>query len=155
VFIAIRLCRAEKQEEKAKSSIYSNTISLHCRHKQEYNSIRVRDMDSQSGGVGSMEVAIVVAFLAVAVGFVIFMQSGGFLQFAIDRAIEDERVILGMTKDDVVSSWGWSYHSEEQSIKIMGVDETVALTWTYEGRGQAVHFNSDGIVIWVAKCSGD
>ena len=107
-------------------------------------------MDSQPGGVGSLEVAIAVAFVAVAMFFVIFMQSGGFLQLAIDRAIEDGRVILGMTEDDVISSWGWPYHSEEQSIEIMGVDETVALTWTYEGPHCTVHFGSGGIVIWVA-----
>jgi len=103
----------------------------------------------------ALQWAIVVAFVAVTVGFVIFMQSGGFLQLAIDRAIEDGRVIFGMTTDDVISSWGRPSVTNSNSIRIMGVDELVASTWTYEGRDQAVYFNGDGIVIWVAECSGD
>ena len=102
----------------------------------------------------ALQWAVVVAFVAVAVGFVIFMQSGGFLQLAIDWAIEDGRVILGMTADDVISSWGRPSVTDINSIRIMGVDELVASTWTYGGRGQTVYFNSDGIVIWVA-CDSD
>lgn len=151
VLITIGLRRAREQREKTKISIYSNTLSLHCRHKQEYNSIRVRDMDDET----ALQWAIVVAFVAVTVGFVIFMQSGGFLQLAIDRAIEDGRVIFGMTTDDVISSWGRPSITDNNSIRIMGADELVASTWTYEGRDQAVYFNGDGIVIWVAECSGD
>jgi len=112
-------------------------------------------MDDQTAALNSLQVAVVVAFLAVTLGIVIFMQSGGFLQLAIDRAIEDGRVIFGMTRDDVVSSWGRPSVTGGNSIKIMGVDELVASTWTYQGRGRSVHFNSDGIVIWVAECSGD
>jgi hypothetical protein len=112
-----------------------------------YNSIGVRDMDDE---MATLQLAVVVAFIAVAIGFLIFVQSGGFLQLAIKQAIEDGRVILGMTKDDVISSWGRSYHAEEQSIRIMDVDEPVALTWTYENPHRTVRFSNDGTVIWVA-----
>jgi hypothetical protein len=100
--------------------------------------------------MATLELAVVVAFIAVAIGFLIFVQSGGFLQLAIDRAIEDGRVILGMTKDDVISSWGRPYKAEEHSIQVMDVDEPVASTWTYENPHRTVHFSNDGIVIWVA-----
>lgn len=110
--------------------------------KLEYNSIEVSGMDN-------LEVAVVVAFVAVAVGILILVQSGGFLAGAIERAIDDGRVILGMTKDDVISSWGWPYRAEEHSIQIMGVDELVALTWAFENPQRTVHFNSNGTVIWV------
>ena len=97
-----------------------------------------------------LQLAVVVAFVAVALGFLIFVQSGGFLALAIERAIEDGRVIVGMTKDDVISSWGRPYHAEEHSIRVLDVDKLVALTWTYENLHRTVHFNSDRIVIWVA-----
>ena len=109
-------------------------------------------MDDQTA---TLQLVVVLAFVAVALAFLMFVQSGGFLQPAINRAINEGRVILGMTKEDVISSWGRSYHAEEPSIQIMGVDELVASTWTYEGRGQTVHFNSDGIVIWITACSED
>ena len=109
-------------------------------------------MDDQTA---TLQLVVVVAFVAVAIGFLIFVQSGGLLQLAIDQAIDDGRVILGMTKEDVISSWGRPYHTEEPSIQIMDVAALVALTWTYEYPHRTVHFNSDGIVIWVAECSGD
>ena len=97
-----------------------------------------------------LQLAVVLAFVAVALGFLIFVQSGGFLALAIERAIEDGRLIVGMTKDDVIRSWGQSYHAEEHSIRLVDVDKLVALNWTYENPHRTVHFNSDGIVIWVA-----
>lgn len=108
-------------------------------------------MDDQTAALNSLQLAVVVAFLAVALGIVIFMQSGGFLQIAINLAIEDGRVIPGMSRDDVVSSWGSPSQAGGPSIKPM----IVALTWTYKGRGQAVHFSSDGIVICVTEYLGD
>lgn len=102
----------------------------------------------------ALQLAVIVAFVAVMLGFLVFVTSGGFLEIAIEQAIEDGRVILGMTKDDVLSSWGWPSRSEEHSIELMGVDELVALTWTYEGSHCQVHFSSDGVVIWVACDSG-
>lgn len=107
-------------------------------------------MDDQTA---TLQLVVAFAFVAVVLAFLVFVQSGGFLQLAIDWAINEGRVILGMTKEDVISSWGRSYHAEKPSIQIMGVDELVASTWTYEGRGQTVHFNSDGIVIWITGSS--
>ena len=92
----------------------------------------------------------VVAFVAVALGFLIFVQSGGFLALAIEWAIEDGRVIVGMTKDDVISSWGQPSRAETPSIRPLNVYELVAATWIYENPHRTVHLNSDGIVIWVA-----
>jgi len=94
--------------------------------------------------------AVVVGFVAMTLGFLIFVQSGGFLALAIDRAIEDGRVILGMTKDDVISSWGQPSRAEPSSIRPLTVDGLVAATWAYENPHHTVYFNSDGIVIWVA-----
>jgi hypothetical protein len=110
-------------------------------------------MDDQTATLQSV---VVLALVAVGLAFVIFVQDGGLLRLAIGRAIADGRVILGMTKEDVISSWGRSYHAKEPSIQRMGVDtELVALTWTYEDPHCTVHFNSDGIVIWITGCSED
>lgn len=103
-------------------------------------------MDNQPA---ALPLVLIGTLVAVALVFVIVVQSGGLLAWAIERAIDDRRVILGMTKDDVISSWGRPYHAEEHSIQIMGVDELVALTWRFEGPQRTVHFNSDGTVIWV------
>ena len=139
------LCRA--LNEKAERGIHPNTISLHRRYTTEYNANGVRDMDDDAT---ALQLAVIVAFVAVMVGFLAFLMSEGFLEIAIKQAIEDGRVILGMTKDDVLASWGWPSRSEEHSIELMDVDELVALTWTYEGSHCQVHFSNDGIVIWVA-----
>ena len=111
-------------------------------------------MDGQTAGLGAIQVAVVVAFVAVAVGFLLFVQSGGLFALAIDRAIDEGRVIMGMTKDDVISSWGRAYHAEEHSIQVMGVDELVALSWTYENRQRIIHFSSSGVVICVLDWDG-
>jgi hypothetical protein len=97
-----------------------------------------------------LQLAVVVALVAVVLGFLIFVQSGGFLALAIEWAIEDGRVIVGMTKDDVISSWGQPSRAETPSIRPLNVDELVVATWTYENPHRTVHLNSDGIVIWVA-----
>lgn len=102
----------------------------------------------------ALQPVVVVALVAVALSFLIFVQSGGFLALAIDRAIEDGKVIIGMTKDDVISSWGCPYHAEEHSIQVMDVDELVALSWTYENRQRIVYFSSSGVVILVANWDG-
>ncbi len=133
--------------------MYANTLSI-CFYligKREYNSIEVRGMDDQTT---ALQPVVVVALVAVALGFLIFVQSGGFLTLAIEWAIEDGRVIVGMTKDDVISSWGSHYHAEEHSIQVMDVDELVTLSWTYENRQRIVHFSSSGVVIWVANWDG-
>jgi len=109
-------------------------------------------MDDQTA---TLQLAVVAAFVAVALAFLLFFQSGGFLQLAIDLAINEGRVILGMTKEDVISSWGRSYHAEEPSTQTMGVGGLVASTWAYEGRGQTVLFNSHDIVIGITGCSKD
>jgi len=98
---------------------------------------------------------LVVAFVAVALAFLMFVQSGGFLQLAINWAINEGRVILGMTKEDVISSWGHPSSIKGPSIEPMVADELVALTWTYEGRSQTVLFNRNGIVIGITGCSKD
>ena len=105
-------------------------------------------MDDQGAALLS---AVIVGFIAVALGFLLFMQEGGFLEVAIEQAIEDGRVIMGMTKDDVISSWGRAYQPEEHSIQVMNVDELASLSWTYESPHRIVHFSSDGIVIWVVN----
>lgn len=98
-----------------------------------------------------LQLAVVVAFVAVALGFLIFVQSGGFLALAIERAIEDGRVIVGMTKDDVIRSWGRPSRAETQSIRPLNVDELVAATWIYENRHRTVYFSNDGIVLCVGN----
>ena len=98
----------------------------------------------------ALHLVVIGALVGVALVFLLVAQSGGFLALAIDRAIEDGRVIMGMTKDDVISSWGYSYHCEEHSIQPLGVDELTTLTWTYEKPQRTVYFNTDGIVIWVS-----
>lgn len=104
-------------------------------------------MDDQ---MTALQPVVVVALVAVALGFLIFVQSGGFLTLAIEWAIEDGRVIVGMTKDDVISSWGQPSRAETPSIRPLNVDGLVAATWAYENPHHTVYFNSDGIVIWVA-----
>lgn len=104
-------------------------------------------MSSQSAAA-QLQWVLVGTLVAVGLAFFIIVQ-GGFLTGAIERAIEDGRVIMGMTKDDVISSWGRAYQPEEHSIQAMDVDEVVAVSWTYESPHRIVHFSSDGIVIWV------
>ena len=97
-----------------------------------------------------LEWVIVGTLAVVAIAFVFIVQGGGLLLAgAIERAIDDGRVILGMTKDDVISSWGRSYRAKEHSVQIMNVDELVALSWIYENRQRIVHFSSSGVVICV------
>jgi len=103
-------------------------------------------MDDQTTAVQ----VVVIAFVAVALGFFVFVHNGGFLALAIERAIEDGRVIVGMTKDDVISSWGHPYHAEKPAIQPLDIWKLTTLTWTYENPHHTVYFNSDGIVIWVA-----
>ena len=106
-------------------------------------------MSSQSAA-WNLEWVLVGTLVAVALVFsFIVAQSGGFLTGAIERAIDDGRVIMGMTRDDVISSWGSACQSKEHSIQAMGVAEPVAISWTYENPYRVVHFSSDGIVIWV------
>jgi hypothetical protein len=111
-------------------------------------------MVSQANGGDSLPIAIITACVVIAVAFLIVFQSGGFLEIAIKQAIEDGRVILGMTKDDVISSWGRPQHAEKPNLEIKVLDELVALTWTYEGPHCVVYFNGDGIVI-LAKCDSE
>ena len=133
--------------------MYANTLSI-CFYligNREYNAIEVSGMYDQTA---VLQWAVVVAFVAMTLGFLIFIQNGGFLALAIEQAIEDGTVIVGMTKDDVISSWGHPYHTEEHRIQAMGVDELVALSWTYENRQRIVHFSSGGVVILVANWDG-
>ncbi len=117
--------------------------------KLEYNYIEVSDMNSQSAA-SELPAIIVGTLVVVAIAFVLIVQGGGlFLAGAIERAIEDGKVILGMTKDDVIRSWGRSYRAEEHSVQIMNVDELVALSWIYENRQRIVYFSSGGVVICV------
>jgi hypothetical protein len=103
-------------------------------------------MDDQTS---ELQLVVVIALVAATLGFVLFVQSGGFLAWAIDRAIQDERVIPGMTREDVIASWGRPHLAEEHNIRVAGVNRLAALTWTYETPTRAVHFNGNGIVIWV------
>ena len=107
-------------------------------------------MDNQSAAA-QLPLVVVGALVAVVLVFFIVVQSGGLLAWAIERAIDDGKVILGMTKDDVISSWGRAYQPEEHSIRIKDVNQLVALSWTYESPHRIVHFSSDGMVIWVVK----
>lgn len=111
-------------------------------------------MVSQVGVGSSLPFVVITACVVIAVCFLIVFQSGGFLEIAIERAIDDGRVILGMTKDDVISSRGRPHRSEEPSLEIKVLEELVAGTWTYEGPHCVVHFNGDGIVIWV-ECDSE
>jgi len=95
--------------------------------------------------------AVILAFAVAAAAFILFVQSGGFLDVAIDRAIDEGRVIAGMTRAEVISSWGRPVNTEEHSIQLMDVDELVALTWTYETPHRCVHFSSAGVVLWVVS----
>ena len=125
--------------------MYVNTLSI-CFYligNREYNAIEVSGMYDQTT---VLQWAVVVGFVAMTLGFLIFVQSGGFLALAIDRAIEDGRVILGMTKDDVISSWGQPSRAGTSSIRPLNVYE---LVWTYEKPHHTVYFNSDSIVICV------
>jgi hypothetical protein len=123
----------------------TTTISLHLRVRHEYNPTEVTSVDNQT----EIQVAVLAVFVAVALGFLFFVGSGGGLDAAIERAIEDGRVILGMTKGDVIRAWGRPSGAEESSLRVMGADEPVTLTWTYEDPHRAVHFSSDGVVVWV------
>jgi len=104
-------------------------------------------MDDQTTAVQ----VVVIAVVAVALGFLIFVYNGGFLALAIERAIEDGRVVVGMTKDNVISSWGHPHHAEEPDIQPLDIGKLTTLTWTYENPHHTVYFNSDGIVIWVTN----
>ena len=101
------------------------------------------------GQTDVLELAVVVAVAVLAILFVLLVESGGPQRYGIEQAIEDGRIIVGMTKDDVINSWGRPYHAEEHSIRLLDVDTLATLTWTYENPHRTVHFNSDGIVIWV------
>ena len=121
-------------------------------HEIAYNPRGVNGMTNE---YSSIEMVAVAAFVAVAIGFVLFLQGDGFLQIAIDRAIEDGRVIIGMSREDVMSSWGSPATKEKGGFEILGLDEVVDSSWMYPKRSKEVYFNSDGTVIWVTGYSGD
>jgi len=103
----------------------------------------------------SLQLALIVGFVVVALGFLLFIQNGGFLTSAIERAIDDGRVILGMSKDDVSRSWGYPYDTEEHRVQALDVDELATSTWLYKNPEREVYFSSNEIVIWVDTSLND
>ena len=101
----------------------------------------------------TLQTVVLVVLSLLVVSFVLFVSSGGILHYAIEKAIEENRVILGMTKDQVSASWGSSCDVEDRRVKTLGVDELVSTVWTYHNPERTVHFDSEGHVIWVD--SGD
>ena len=95
------------------------------------------------------ESVIIAAFLLVAVAFLLFVQSGGFLTVAINRAAEEGNVVFGMTEQDVIIAWGRPCRAERQGIQLLNVAELATSVWVYENPHRIVYFSEDGIVIWV------
>jgi len=109
-------------------------------------------MDEQ---ISTLQLALIVGFVVVAVGFFLFLQSGGFLGIAVEKAIDDGRVIIGMSKDEVTQSWGRPAGSEDHSVRTLDIEALTTSTWIYKNPEREVHFSSDGTVIWVDTSPGD
>lgn len=111
-------------------------------------------MASAAGDNELIQWVAVIVCIAAAAAFISFVQSGGFLRLAIDRAIHDGRVIPRMTREDVISSWGHPSGTEETGVQPLDVNIPVSEFWTYQDRGRIVCFDREGIVIGVIQCSG-